>query len=99
MRFNPFRAIPLFWDINREIQPLVGVILASILFDYLHRELNAFISFYRFGKGAVLRNASLIAFGLVFLPLIGLTFKAHSANLLWFSLTGYMVALIVVLTH
>ena len=48
-------------------------------------------------KSAVLRNASLIALILVFIPLVILTLKIQSVNLLWFSLTCYMVTLILVL--
>ncbi len=48
-------------------------------------------------EGAVLRNASLIAFGLVFLPVALTAWYLHSVNLLWMSLTLYMATLIVYL--
>ena len=48
-------------------------------------------------EGAVLRNASLIAFGLVFLPVATTAWYIHSVNLLWMSLTLYMATLIVYL--
>jgi MATE family multidrug resistance protein len=49
-------------------------------------------------EGKILRNASLIAFFLIFIPLIILTLYTQSVHLLWFSLTSYMLTLIVVLT-
>jgi multidrug resistance protein, MATE family len=47
-------------------------------------------------EGAILRNASLIAFGF-FLPLVVLASYLQSINLLWISLIAYMTALIAVL--
>ena len=44
-------------------------------------------------EGAVLRNGSLIAFFIVFLPVVGTAWYLNSVNLLWLSLTLYMVAL------
>ena len=48
-------------------------------------------------EGVILRNASLIAFMLIFLPLTILTINVQSVHLLWFSLTSYMLTLILVL--
>ena len=48
-------------------------------------------------EGVILRNASLIAFLLIFLPLTVLTLNIQSVHLLWFSLTSYMLTLILVL--
>ena len=48
-------------------------------------------------EGVIIRNASLIAFGLIFLPLVIMTINLHSVHLLWFSLTSYMLGLIFVL--
>lgn len=48
-------------------------------------------------EGVILRNASLIAFLIVFLPSIFLAAYANSVHLLWLSLVNYMFALILVL--
>ena len=48
-------------------------------------------------EGAVLRNGALIAFLLVFLPVIGTAWYLNSVNLLWLSLTLYMLTLVLYL--
>ncbi|VEP11290.1 MATE efflux family protein [Hyella patelloides LEGE 07179] len=48
-------------------------------------------------EGAVLRNASLIAFFMAFIPLVILATYFDSVDLLWLSLTSYMFTLILVL--
>ena len=47
--------------------------------------------------GAVLRNASLISFFVVFLPVVTWAWYHQSINLLWLSLTCYMLSLVVYL--
>ena len=44
-------------------------------------------------EGAVLRNAALVAFFLVFIPLVTIAWYYHSVNWLWMSLLSYMVML------
>lgn len=48
-------------------------------------------------EGAVLRNASLIAFFLVFMPSVTIAWYFDSVHLLWLSLTLYMVSLFIYL--
>ena len=48
-------------------------------------------------EGAVLRNASLIAFFLVFIPSVTIAWYFNSVHLLWLSLTLYMVSLFIYL--
>ncbi|MGB5709622.1 MAG: guanitoxin biosynthesis MATE family efflux transporter GntT [Waterburya sp.] len=48
--------------------------------------------------GAVLRNASLIAFFLVFLPVVTMAWYLNSIELLWLSLTVYMLSLVLYLS-
>ena len=48
-------------------------------------------------EGVIIRNASLISFILIFLPLVIITINVHSVHLLWISLTSYMLGLIFVL--
>jgi MATE family multidrug resistance protein len=48
--------------------------------------------------GAILRNASLIAFFLVFLPVISLAWYLNNVELLWLSLTLYMLSLVLYLS-
>lgn len=46
----------------------------------------------------ILRNASLIAFGIGFLPLVALAFYWHNNHILWLSLVAYMTTVTIVLT-
>ena len=48
--------------------------------------------------GAILRNASLIAFFLVFLPVISIAWYLNNVELLWLSLTLYMLSLVLYLS-
>ena len=48
-------------------------------------------------EGAVLRNAALVAFCMVFMPVVGTAWYFHSVHLLWTSVTLYMGMLIVFL--
>ena len=82
-------------DINREIVNYTIWLLPLLAFTAVAFMLEGY--FIGLKEGAVLRNASLIAFGLVFLPLIVVTVKIASVNFLWLSLTSYMVTLIAVL--
>ena len=82
-------------DINQEITKYTIWLLPLLAFTAVAFMLEGY--FIGLKEGAVLRNASLVAFILVFLPLILLAVNIASINLLWFSLTGYMVALVVVL--
>ena len=82
-------------DINREIVKYTVWLLPLLAFTAIAFMLEAY--FIGLKKSAVLRNASLIALILVFIPLVILTLKIQSVNLLWFSLTCYMVTLILVL--
>ena len=82
-------------DINREIVKYTVWLLPLLTFTAIAFMLEAY--FIGLKKSAVLRNASLIALIFVFIPLVILTLKIQSVNLLWFSLTSYMVTLILVL--
>ena len=83
-------------EINREIIKYTVWLLPLLVFTAIAFMLEGY--FIGLKEGAVLRNASLIAFFAVFLPLIVVTLNVQNVNLLWFSLTGYMATLIVVLT-
>lgn len=82
-------------DINREIVNYTIWLLPLLSFTAIAFMLEGY--FIGLKEGAVLRNASLISFFIVFLPLIIVTLKLQSVNLLWFASTSYMVGLIVVL--
>lgn len=81
--------------INQEIVKYTVWLLPLLTFTAIAFMLEAY--FIGLKKSAVLRNASSFALILVFIPLVMLTLKIQSVNLLWFSLTSYMVTLIVVL--
>lgn len=48
-------------------------------------------------EGTILRNASLITFVFVFIPLVIFALKLHNVDLLWLSLISYMVSLVLIL--
>ena len=78
-------------DIIREIGNYTIWLLPLLVFTAIVFMLEAYVIGLK--EGAILRNSSLIAFAIVFIPLIQLTIKMQSINLLWFSLTAYMVSL------
>ncbi|MEM8832337.1 MAG: MATE family efflux transporter, partial [Cyanobacteria bacterium P01_G01_bin.19] len=82
-------------DINQEIVNYTIWLSPLLAFTAVAFMLEGY--FIGLTEGAVLRNASLISFFLVFLPLIAVTLSLQSVNLLWFSLTSYMLSLILVL--
>ncbi|MGL4884169.1 MAG: guanitoxin biosynthesis MATE family efflux transporter GntT [Waterburya sp.] len=83
-------------EINQEIVSYSIWLLPLFSFTAIAFMLEAY--FIGLKEGKILRNASLIAFFLIFIPLIILTLYIQSVHLLWFSLTSYMLTLIVVLT-
>jgi MATE family multidrug resistance protein len=83
-------------EINQEIVSYSIWLLPLFSFTAIAFMLEAY--FIGLKEGKILRNASLIAFFLIFIPLIILTLYTQSVHLLWFSLTSYMLTLIVVLT-
>ena len=83
-------------DINREIVNYSTWLLPLLAFTAIAFMLEGY--FIGLKQSTVLRNASLIAFFLVFLPLAMHASNTRSINLLWFSLTSYMLTLIFVLT-
>jgi multidrug resistance protein, MATE family len=82
-------------ELNQEIIKYSIWLLPLLVFTAIAFILEGY--FIGLKEGAILRNASLIAFGLIFLPLIVLSSYLQSVNLLWISLIAYMTALIVVL--
>ncbi len=83
-------------EINQEIVSYSLWLLPLFSFTAIAFMLEAY--FIGLKEGKILRNASLIAFFLIFIPLILLTLYIQSVHLLWFSLTSYMLTLIVLLT-
>ena len=83
-------------EINREIIQYTIWLLPLLAFTAIAFMLEGY--FIGLKEGAVLRNASLIAFIAVFLPLIIVASYQNSVNLLWLSLTSYMLTLIIVLS-
>ena len=83
-------------DINREIVNYTIWLLPLLACTAIAFMLEGY--FIGLKEGAVLRNASLIAFFLVFIPLIVFTVNVQNVDWLWFSLTSYMATLIIVLT-
>ena len=82
-------------EINNQIISYTIWLLPLLSFTTIAFMLEAY--FIGLKKGEVLRNAALIAFFLIFMPLIILSSYTQSVHLLWFSLTSYMLGLIVVL--
>ena len=83
-------------EINQEIVKYTFWLIPLLTFTAIAFMLEGY--FIGLKAGSVLRNASLIAFTLVFLPLIMMTlYLQKNVDLLWFSLTGYMLALIFIL--
>lgn len=83
-------------EINREIVRYTIWLLPLLAFTAIAFMLEGY--FIGLKEGAVLRNASLIAFMVVFLPLIIVAAYQNSVSLLWLSLTSYMLTLIIVLS-
>jgi multidrug resistance protein, MATE family len=82
-------------EIDRDITNYTIWLLPLLSFTAIAFILEGY--FIGLKEGAILRNASLIAFGLVFLPVAIVGWYLHNVNLLWMSLTLYMATLIVYL--
>lgn len=82
-------------EINREISQYTFWLLPLLSFTAIAFMLEAY--FIGLKQGSVLRNASLIAFFFAFLPIIGAARYWQSVDLLWLSLTAYMLALVIYL--
>ena len=82
-------------DINHEITQYTIWLLPLLSFTAIAFMLEGY--FIGLKDGATLRNAALIGFGLVFLPLVIFAWHSQSVNYLWLSLVGYMLALILFL--
>ena len=83
-------------EINQGITQYTIWLLPLLSFTAIAFMLEAY--FVGLKAGAVLRNASLISFLLVFLPVVTTASYFHSIELLWLSLTVYMLSLVVYLT-
>ena len=82
-------------EINREIIQYTIWLLPLLAFKAIAFMLEGY--FIGLKEGAVLRNASLITFIGVFLPLIIVASYLESVSLLWLSLASYMLTLIILL--
>lgn len=82
-------------EINQAITQYTIWLLPLLSFTAIAFMLEAY--FIGLKEGSVLRNASLTAFFLVFLPIVGTAWYWQSVELLWFSLTMYMLALVLYL--
>ena len=82
-------------DINQDIIKYTVWLLPLLSFTAIAFMLEAY--FIGLKEGAVLRNASLTAFLIVFLPVTILASYYHSVDLLWLSLIAYMLALVLYL--
>ncbi len=82
-------------EINQTITQYSIWLLPLLSFTAIAFMLEAY--FIGLKAGTVLRNASLTAFFLVFLPVIIAAWYFNSVNLLWLSLTVYMLALVLYL--
>ena len=82
-------------EINQAVESYTIWLLPLLSFTAIAFMLEGY--FIGLKEGVIVRNASLIAFILIFLPLTILTLNIQSVHLLWFSLTSYMLTLILVL--
>ncbi|MEM8722842.1 MAG: guanitoxin biosynthesis MATE family efflux transporter GntT [Cyanobacteria bacterium P01_G01_bin.39] len=82
-------------EINQEITQYTIWLFPLLSFTAIAFMLEAY--FIGLKAGAVLRNASLISFFVVFLPVVTWAWYHQSINLLWLSLTCYMLSLVVYL--
>ena len=82
-------------EINREISKYTVWLLPLLSCTAIAFMLEAY--FIGLKQGSVLRNASLVAFFLAFLPAIGAARYWQSVDLLWLSLTAYMLTLVIYL--
>ncbi|MBE9048132.1 MATE family efflux transporter [Pleurocapsales cyanobacterium LEGE 10410] len=82
-------------EINQAIAQYTVWLLPLLSFTAIAFMLEAY--FIGLKEGAVLRNASLIAFLLVFLPIVSTAWYWQSVELLWLSLTMYMFTLVLYL--
>ncbi len=83
-------------EINQGITQYTIWLLPLLSFTAIAFMLEAY--FIGLKAGEVLRNGSLIAFVLVFLPVVTTAWYLHSVELLWLSLTVYMLFLVLYLT-
>ena len=79
-------------EINQQITQYTIWLLPLLSFTAIAFMLEAY--FIGLKAGEVLRNGALIAFFLVFLPAVSIAWYWQSVDLLWLSLTMYMLALI-----
>lgn len=82
-------------EVNQAITDYTIWLLPLLTFTAIAFMLEGY--FIGLKAGAVLRNASLTAFGLVFTPLIIAAWYWQNVDLLWLSLTMYMVTLVLYL--
>ena len=82
-------------EINREISQYTVWLLPLLSCTAIAFMLEAY--FIGLKQGSVLRNASLVAFFLAFLPAISAARYWQSVDLLWLSLTAYMFTLVIYL--
>ena len=82
-------------EINQGIIQYTVWLLPLLSFTAIAFMLEAY--FIGLKAGAVLRNASLIAFFLAFLPVVTSAWYFDNVDLLWLSLTVYMFALVIYL--
>ena len=82
-------------EINQEIVKYTIWLLPLLSFTAIAFMLEGY--FIGLKEGAILRNASLITFIVVFLPLVISAFKLNNVDLLWLSLISYMVSLVLIL--
>ena len=78
-------------EIDREITQYTIWLLPLLSFTAIAFMLEAY--FIGLKEGSVLRNASLTAFFLAFLPAIATAWYWHNVDLLWLALTVYMLTL------
>jgi len=83
-------------EINQGITQYTIWLLPLLSFTAIAFMLEAY--FIGLKAGEVLRNAALIAFLIVFLPVVTIAWYLNSIELLWLSLTVYMLSLVFYLT-
>ncbi|MEL6437944.1 MAG: guanitoxin biosynthesis MATE family efflux transporter GntT [Cyanobacteria bacterium J06621_8] len=83
-------------EINQEITQYTVWLFPLLSFTAIAFMLEAY--FIGLKEGAVLRNASLVSFILVFLPVITIASYYNSIDLLWISLICYMLSLVIYLS-
>ncbi|MEB3213363.1 MAG: MATE family efflux transporter, partial [Leptolyngbyaceae bacterium] len=84
-------------EISQSMQQYVGWLLPLLTLTSAAFMLESY--FLGTKDGATLRNASIVGFGVGFVPLVGVAWVQHSQHLLWSSLTAYMAVLSVFLVY